>query len=665
MQNKTYFSFRQSSDWQNGILNNLEFDQHGLRLMREQRYRHSKRITFQAPTDLDQWLDAFEAEEGWYWLNNQNQIYRFEKQFRHRELVLKLELDEEDKAYRLAVKGELLFVLTYNEKQLNVSHLYCFYLSNGQLRWKQEQWKHAKFIGYSLAVTSAESIVILAQLDTQEELYLLQLDALGYPMHELVISSLTFEPSLMNEVNKWNQAYRLVGDEHKVYLFNSNEKQMISYNSTTQQIKKIALSPLYDDVVVFTVDYSGNLWFVQEQTEQNITELICFNEAGEIVQQGQLSIGACHYLLVSKKMVIVCDIEQKLAYLLEPKQLPLFSESLNGYRGVWISQPLDSEKIGTEWHRLTMATEKQHDTTVNIKYFASDNKKVKLEQLEGLWSPTIEDAKDALFNRAIGRYLWIAIEIIATDLHTPYIKSLEVHFPRNSYVKDLPVIFQRSDQGFLTHYLSLFQTMLEDTDLKIENATRKLEPNQVNQQSLKWLIGWLGLDTDDYWSDEQLRELLKEAPKLFSLRGTKYAIEKLVEIYTGSKPIILEYDDIKPLKENIELGEVVEKLYAADEHTFNVLVKADDVSSELKKVTLQHILDRYKPVFTTCKLVILQPWVYMDLHSYLGMNTFLTAPQQLMLNGQMSMPHHTITLDVGQHNQLDKHSRIGLNSKLE
>src|SRR5690606_7328510 len=114
-----------------------------------------------------------------------------------------------------------------------------------------------------------------------------------------------------------------------------------------------------------------------------------------------------------------------------------------------------------------------------------------------------------------------------------------------------------------------------------------------------------------------------------------------------------------------ELGEVVQRLYAADPHAFNVLVKAEHVDTELKRVTLQHILDQFKPVFSVCKLVILQPWVYMDLHSYLGMNTVLSEPTLLKLDGRSSMPHHTITIDVGQDNRIDKHTRLGLNSRLE
>ncbi len=207
--------------------------------------------------------------------------------------------------------------------------------------------------------------------------------------------------------------------------------------------------------------------------------------------------------------------------------------------------------------------------------------------------------------------------------------------------------------------------MIEDTDERISSVSRTLEGNQVSGKSLRWLLGWLGIESEDYWSEEQLRELLREAPKLYSMRGTKYAIETLVRIYTGHTPIVLEYEQIKPLKENVELGEVAERLYAADAHSFNVLVKQEHVDTELKRVTLQYIIESYKPVFTTFKLVVLQPWVYMDLHSYLGMNTVLSEPTLLTLDGRSSMPHHTITIDVGQENRMDKHTRLGLNSRLE
>lgn len=665
MPQPTYFSFRQASDWQNGHLSHLELKQHSLHLKREKRYKHSKRLSFTPTDDQDSWLDAHYSINGWYWLNNRNQIFRYEHQLKQRELILQLSIS--DKAYRLAVQGEYIYLLTINSEAIeqdNSSQLHCYYVNNGQLKWKIDNWKQHTFFGLSLAVTSHEAIVVLAQTMEQEEAALLQFDSLGLPMQE---AKLPKPIALTNELygQGWHSSNRIIEQDNKVYMLDQEQKQLITYHSLSNSLKVLELPQVEGKPSTFSIDDDGNFWIVCNKEKQGKCELLCINTLGEVIEEGQLLLDYCDYMIWRKHALYVFNLLRHDIYILEPKLLPLFSTFYDGFRGQWISPPMDSGVIDNEWHRFVLSLRKEHDTAVNVKYYASNSGDIDHEKLQGLWQHQWDDPTDALFIHAKGRYLWISIELIGTDLHSPHIDSLEVHFPRQSYVKDLPVIFQRSDNGFLTQFLSIFQTMLEDTDILVDSATRKLEGSQVHSQSLKWLISWLGLDTDDYWTEEQLRLLLLEAPKLYSLRGTKYAIEKLVEIYTGSKPIILEYEDIKPLKENVELGEVVDRLYAADEHTFNVLVKADDVNSELKKITLQHILDRYKPVFTHCKLVILQPWVYMDLHSYLGMNTFLTAPQQLLLNGRSSMPHHTITLDNGQQNQLDKHSRLGLNSKLE
>jgi hypothetical protein len=82
-------------------------------------------------------------------------------------------------------------------------------------------------------------------------------------------------------------------------------------------------------------------------------------------------------------------------------------------------------------------------------------------------------------------------------------------------------------------------------------------------------------------------------------------------------------------------------------------------------VTLQHLIETCKPAFTTFKLIVLQPWVYMDLHSYLGMNTVLSEPDLLTLDEHSSMPHHTITIDRGFDHRLDLHTRLGIDSRLE
>jgi DNA primase catalytic subunit len=129
--------------------------------------------------------------------------------------------------------------------------------------------------------------------------------------------------------------------------------------------------------------------------------------------------------------------------------------------------------------------------------------------------------------------------------------------------------------------------------------------------------------------------------------------------------MILEYEQIRSLKENPEFSGVAEKLYDVETFGFNVLVKLEHADSEAKRVMLQHLIDRYKPAFATARLIVLQPWVYTDLHSYLGLNTVLSEPALLKLDGYSSMPHHTITIDVGQENRVDRHTRLELDSQLE
>lgn len=152
---------------------------------------------------------------------------------------------------------------------------------------------------------------------------------------------------------------------------------------------------------------------------------------------------------------------------------------------------------------------------------------------------------------------------------------------------------------------------------------------------------------------------------IYKLRGTRYALETLVRIYTGEKPIVLEYDQLQPIKQHQELGAVAELLYDTGRNGFNVLVKHEHADTEPKRATLQNIIDRVKPAFTVGRLIVLQPWVYMDLHSYLGMNTVLSEPTLLRLDGRSSMPHHTITIDIGEDNKIGRHTRLELDSQLE
>lgn len=452
----------------------------------------------------------------------------------------------------------------------------------------------------------------------------------------------------------------------------------------------VPLPPEASPVAAIQSAEGGTYWALRQAGGGVGRLLLRLDRAGAVRDRGDAGLGAADRLFAgADRRLSVWGNEDATVTTLKPTVETAVWEPLGRRLGVWIGLSLDSTSIETEWHKLIVDASAAPDTQIRVRYYASDRKQAiaggalvdldryiadesidpleKWNGLKPLWSEPLVDPTDALLFGAKGRYLWISVELIGSEANTPVVRGMQVHFPRQTYVNDLPALFQQdqASKDFLDRYLSLFQTMMEETDERIAQVPRSFDPEASSGKSLRWLLGWLGLNADDHWTDDQLRLLLRHAPTIYKLRGTRYAIETLVAIYTGEKPIVLEYDQLKPLKENPELGPVAETLYATDPHGFNVLVKPEHADTETKRVTLQHLIDGSKPAFTTAKLIVLQPWVYMDLHSYLGLNTVLSEPTLLQLDGSSSMPHHTITIDVGQDNRVDQHTRLELDSRLE
>jgi len=691
MKQQKHFTFRKPSDWNSGIAVHLDPYVHGLQIRKDHQYRNVRKSELPVSYEDMKWKDASIAKNGrWYWLDDQERIWRMERSFAALEMIFALPAQEGYKAHHISVYDNLLVVLYQSEREEIRKHsqLLCYFLDSGQLKWKVESFKDQPFLANALLLLDDQTTVVTGILPDAHHVQILQFDNIGLAMNVVNVFRCSTElvsDAVLTEV--WNDRNRLLQNSSgEVVFVDPIENQIVCWD-LQQTIRYLALLRDCSQAVSMTIDESNQYWMLLLEQRAEEGRLISFDCDGKYVEHGTTPLTKGQYLVARGNQLQVIDVIEGFAYTLMPQLLPSFWEEKQSYSGVWLSMPLDSGELGTQWHKVIVDTAIHHDTTISIRAFATDHLEMnlsgnkvdlvqwlqhsevpiekKLELLDPLWQQVVLDPKDALLNHLVGQYLWLSIELTGTDMHSPVLKALDVYFPRQSYASDLPVIFQRTDNGFLTNYLSLFQTLIEQTDQRISTAPRTLEASMNSGASLKWLLGWLGIDSEDYWSEDQLRELLVHAPKLSNMRGTRYAIETLVKIYTGYQPIILEYDDIKPLKENIELRDVVDRLYVTDPHTFNVLVKADVLDTELKRITLQHILDKYKPVFSICKLVVLQPWVYMDLHSYLGMNTILTAPQQLLLDGISSMPHHTITLELGQENQLNKHSRLGLNSRLE
>jgi len=120
---------------------------------------------------------------------------------------------------------------------------------------------------------------------------------------------------------------------------------------------------------------------------------------------------------------------------------------------------------------------------------------------------------------------------------------LELHISKSSWVRFLPQIYQVTSAGeddLLLNYLWIFQQIHESVTDRVDNMHKLFRPLEVEASFLPWLSSWIALHLEDDWPEEVKRRWLRHAPALYNIRGTKRALEELLEIYTGARPIIHE-----------------------------------------------------------------------------------------------------------------------------
>ena len=323
----------------------------------------------------------------------------------------------------------------------------------------------------------------------------------------------------------------------------------------------------------------------------------------------------------------------------------------------------DSAKPGTSWHKLVLQREspQEENTQIKVRYFATDNKL----QKAGEWSAPLINPRDALIRGATGRYLHLEITLIGNEENTPTLKSVRVYFPRLSYLRYLPAVYQEDEasRDFLERFLSLFETFFTDTEEKIEHIVRYFDVDATPSDFLPWLARWLALAADDNWTEAQLRELIGQAPDLYRKRGTRAGIEKIIEIFTGDRPLIMEYFQPEQWKESMEKsGSIPKELedwldYLTQAYTnhpfrFWVLLKPFSVRNEKEWQTIQRVIEADKPAYTEACIKVLQPWIYLGRECYLGFNTHLLGASG------------TVLTDIEEAESIDPRSQLEIGTTL-
>jgi phage tail-like protein len=139
---------------------------------------------------------------------------------------------------------------------------------------------------------------------------------------------------------------------------------------------------------------------------------------------------------------------------------------------------------------------------------------------------------------------------------------------------------------FMARFLGIFESILTPIEWNVDNFDLYLDPGTVPTGFLPWLANWFEITFDPTWSEAQRRTLLAEAHQIYARRGTCWALSRVLEIYTGHRPEI------------IDLGEDLEPFTFA----VRLPLRAGEVNREL----VERIIDANKPAHTTYTLKILR-----------------------------------------------------------
>src|SRR5262245_46116273 len=207
--------------------------------------------------------------------------------------------------------------------------------------------------------------------------------------------------------------------------------------------------------------------------------------------------------------------------------------------GLYYSEALDSELYRCQWHRVILRGELPAGARVIVSTYSAEalltNDQVQNLADEWETNQTANEAQkgewDCMVRSDGGRFLWLKLELRGNGKVTPRIDSIEIEFPRISLRRFLPAVFGEEpvSADFTDRFLSLFDTTLRSFETKLDRQAGYFDPLSTPAERdprtgidfLSWLASWIGLTLERSWPEAKRRKFLKEAGRLYDLRGTR------------------------------------------------------------------------------------------------------------------------------------------------
>jgi phage tail-like protein len=389
--------------------------------------------------------------------------------------------------------------------------------------------------------------------------------------------------------------------------------------------------------------------------------------------------------------------------------------------GIFYSCALDSKTYRCLWHRVVLGGCVPSGASVQVDTFTAESEK-SIDEISGLpesrWATGQIDTDttvrywDCLTQSPPGRYLWLRLTLTGNGSVTPMLERVKVYYPRASSLQYLPAVYREDtvSADFLARFLSIFDTLRGITANQITDIARYFDPmatpaNRINvggTDFLSWLASWLGMSLQSNWPVHKRRELVRQAHRLYALRGTPEGMKLQIELYTGFKPRILELfrlrrwltvgsstlgdqssvfgkDVIERLQvgvnssigsfQLVDYGDPSLDIFNAYAYQFIVIVPRWPGATQSDQMAIQQIIDMAKPAHTVAQLRWAEPRFRIGIQSFVGVDTVLAKYPVGVIEGQGSLGYDTVLGNPAETSKrpsssLGRSSRIGCRTTL-
>ena len=243
----------------------------------------------------------------------------------------------------------------------------------------------------------------------------------------------------------------------------------------------------------------------------------------------------------------------------------------------------------------------------------------------------VNEEKILLYDQK-GRYLYFFFEIIGKGKAS--IDKIRIWQQGDNFMNTFPEVY-RERNSFFHRYLSIFSTIYNEFDERIDKLPDLLDLDKCPASLLPVYASWMGVELkEDFFREEILRELVKNIKYLNQRKGTKASIEKIIEIIFHEKPIILEKNKMTDYIEGNDYKEF-ERLYGKSNFDVTILIQQE--ITELQKNQLMFLLEQYKPIRCRLNVVGLKKMGTLDSYSYMDMNAGIWEKEGAKLDEKTTM----------------------------